>query len=377
MMALSNVVKAKFGKESTWGTAVTPTVNLPFTNFTADPELDEIIDDATRGDASYDYAVYAGMGRTNVEIETYAYPVEVGHFLYGIMGSSTYTAAASQAVVTGSITTTTLTVSAITSGVLRAGQLLTGTGVTAGTTITAYISGLGGTGTYTVSASQTVASTTITAAGGTHVIATANTVPSFTFQNDDPVQARVISGCQVSGFSIRFARAEGMLTFNAKLTGKLPATTTATTIADATSKPFLGWTGTFTLAGAATAQLISGELNWERSQEASPHANNSQDMARMDTGRIRYTGSMVLDASSDFVEKYLAGTRESVQIGFVNADGDTINVLSTDTSYLREAITRDMGANAIRYNVGFRGVRNSVDGGPCKVTLVNGKSSAY
>ena len=376
-MALSNSVKAKFGKESTWGTAVTPTVMLPFTTFTADPELDEIIDDATRGDASMDYATYAGMGRSNVEIESNAYPVEVGHFLYGIMGSSTYTAASSQAVVTGSIATTTLTVTGVTSGVLRTGQVLTGTGVTAGTTITAYISVQGGTGTYTVSASQTVASTTITAAGGTHVIAVANSVPSWTFQNDDPVQARTIAGCQVSSFGIRFARAEGMLTFNAKLMGKLPTTTTATTIADASGKPFLGWTGVFTVAGVATASLVSGELTWERSQEASPHANNSQDMARLDTGRIRYTGSLVLDAASDVLAKYLAATRESVQIAFTNADGDSITVLSSDTSYLRESMTRDMGANAIRFNVGFRGVRNTTDGGPCKITLVNGRSSAY
>ena len=67
------------------------------------------------------------------------------------------------AVVTGSISTTTLTVSAVTSGTLRVGQYITGTGVTAGTTITALGTGTGGTGTYTVSASQTASSTTITA----------------------------------------------------------------------------------------------------------------------------------------------------------------------------------------------------------------------
>ena len=56
---------------------------------------------------------------------------------------------------------TTLTVSAVANGALYVGQILTGTGVTAGTKITAFVSGSGGTGTYTVSASQLVASTTI------------------------------------------------------------------------------------------------------------------------------------------------------------------------------------------------------------------------
>ncbi len=69
------------------------------------------------------------------------------------------------AVVTGSIATTTLTVTAVTSGTLDIGSVISGTGVTAGTTITAFGTGTGGTGTYTVSASQTVASTSITASG--------------------------------------------------------------------------------------------------------------------------------------------------------------------------------------------------------------------
>jgi hypothetical protein len=70
-------------------------------------------------------------------------------------------------VVTGSIAGQTLTVSAVTSGTLAVGQTISGTGVTAGTTITALGTGTGGTGTYTVSISQTVSSTTITASGGT------------------------------------------------------------------------------------------------------------------------------------------------------------------------------------------------------------------
>jgi len=66
-------------------------------------------------------------------------------------------------VVTGSIATTTLTVTAVTSGSLSVGQTISGSGVTAGTKITALGTGTGGTGTYTVDTSQTASSTTITA----------------------------------------------------------------------------------------------------------------------------------------------------------------------------------------------------------------------
>jgi hypothetical protein len=70
---------------------------------------------------------------------------------------------------TGSISGTTLTVSGggILSGAIAIGQTLSGTGVTAGTTIVGYTTGAGGNvnelGTYTVSKSQTVTTTTISA----------------------------------------------------------------------------------------------------------------------------------------------------------------------------------------------------------------------
>lgn len=73
------------------------------------------------------------------------------------------TKAADAAVVTGSIATTVLTVTAVTSGTLSVGQTISGSGITAGTKITALGTGLGGTGTYTVDTSQTASSTTVTA----------------------------------------------------------------------------------------------------------------------------------------------------------------------------------------------------------------------
>lgn len=76
----------------------------------------------------------------------------------------------SGAVVVGSISGTTLTVSSVTSGTLAVGEYLTGTGITVGTYISALGTGSGGTGTYTVSSSQTVSATTITATQNYYVI---------------------------------------------------------------------------------------------------------------------------------------------------------------------------------------------------------------
>lgn len=64
---------------------------------------------------------------------------------------------------TGSITTTTLTVTALTGGTLGVGSPVNGVGVMPGTVITALGTGLGGTGTYTINNSQTVGSEAMSA----------------------------------------------------------------------------------------------------------------------------------------------------------------------------------------------------------------------
>lgn len=65
---------------------------------------------------------------------------------------------------TASITTTVMTVSAISSGTIAVGQLVDGAGTTPGTYIVSLGTGTGGIGTYNVNASQTVGSSALTTA---------------------------------------------------------------------------------------------------------------------------------------------------------------------------------------------------------------------
>ena len=77
------------------------------------------------------------------------------------VASEQMNSATAGAVVTGAISGTTLTVTAVTSGTLYLGQTIQGSTVTAQTIITAYGTGSGGLGTYTVNNSQTVTSRTL------------------------------------------------------------------------------------------------------------------------------------------------------------------------------------------------------------------------
>lgn len=85
-------------------------------------------------------------------------PGGVGTYLVSISGQD-----ADSTTVSG--TYGTLTVSAVADGEIEVGSVLSGSGVTSGTTVTAFGTGTGGTGTYVVDPTQTAASTTITAVG--------------------------------------------------------------------------------------------------------------------------------------------------------------------------------------------------------------------
>lgn len=78
---------------------------------------------------------------------------------------SVQTAASSTCNFVGSISGTTLTVTAVSSGNLGAGQVLAGVGITTGTIISQLGNGNGGVGTYTVNLNQNVSSTNVVATG--------------------------------------------------------------------------------------------------------------------------------------------------------------------------------------------------------------------
>ena len=84
-------------------------------------------------------------------------------------GLSNYPIAArftSAAAFTGSISDTTLTVTNLSSGAIGLNATLVGSGIRSGTIVTSFVTGTGGTGTYTVNYNQTVASESMTISGG-------------------------------------------------------------------------------------------------------------------------------------------------------------------------------------------------------------------
>lgn len=79
----------------------------------------------------------------------------------------------------GSISGTTLSISSVSTGSLYVGATISGSGVTAGTRVTAFLAGTGGAGTYTVTPSQNVSSTVIVDQPVTGMIRFNSTLTTF------------------------------------------------------------------------------------------------------------------------------------------------------------------------------------------------------
>ena len=179
---------------------------------------------------------------------------------------------------TGSIAATTLTVTAVGSGVLTPGSTISGTGVTAGTTVVSQLTGTpGGNGTYQVSASQTVSSTTITATSTQGVLAV-SAVSSGTLAVGQNISGTgVTAGTQIVG-ELSGTGGSGTYVVN------LSQTATSTTITAGATVTFDSVTSAFVITGpqtgaAGTIGFASGSIAAALMLTAATGAYTSQGAA--------------------------------------------------------------------------------------------------
>lgn len=146
---------------------------------------------ATTSGSSTVTVTIVGNGASNGDYVTFSGATAVGgiaaaslnrEFSLTYVTGSVFTIELGTGVGTGSISGTTLTITAMASGEFSVGDPVTGTGVTSGTYITALGTAVGGVGTYTVSASQTVSSTTISSRATSTVASGGGTAISAAFQ---------------------------------------------------------------------------------------------------------------------------------------------------------------------------------------------------
>ena len=175
------------------------------------------------------------------------------------------TATVSTNTVTASIAATTMTVTAILTGALSPGQQLTGTNVANGTKVVEQLTGAtaDGTGTYSVSISQTTDSTTITASGGCLTVATMTsgtilpgmTLTSASMLSDTVVLANVTG----SGGAGKYWVSKSQTISSEAITGSGGTLTVSSIVSgDGAILPNAVFSGTSVTSGSYIIEGISG-----------------------------------------------------------------------------------------------------------------------
>ena len=177
---------------------------------------------------------------------------------------------------TGSISGTTLTITAVSSGVISVGQVLSGAGVLNNTTVIGNLTGTGGAGTYLLSTSQTLSSTTLYG----NAIATLDTARRvlFTTVSDESAKTITIYGTNWAGDAI-----------NETITG--PAATTGSTVLDYKTVTKIYVSAAFT--GAVTVGTTTVAASpWVRMDE---YAFAQTAMQATVSGTVNYTVQTSMD----------------------------------------------------------------------------------
>lgn len=192
---------------------------------------------------NYNQGNFVTMGTMWVIIEND--PINIGDLVVYNTTSGALSTVPYNVQFTGTISTTTLTVTAVAQGKLAIGQLIAGAGILPGTYITALGTGLGYTGTYTISTSNTV---------GTAEAMTANSVPPSSFS----VTGYISNGTSgVAGTVLTVsAVGSGQLTLGSAIIGTGIAANTIIT-AFGTG---VGGTGTYTVNNSQAAGTSGSQL---------------------------------------------------------------------------------------------------------------------
>lgn len=324
-MAVQNSVRSFVGiaKEVTKGTGVAPTDYLPIMADSLKPVdiIDPLYDKGLRGSLVENYNYLQGRTRSTVDFSGAVFADSVGYALAGVMGSVATTGASAP-----------------------------------------Y--------THTISLKNSLTSNT-------------DAQPiSYTITDFYAANVRRYPGCQFSDFSLRF-NADGLLEYDAKLTGWASATTSDPTPTFSTVLPTQVWTGTVSIGGSSVSTAVSGNIDLKRPVTPIYGISNTQNPYQVFLGALEVTGKFTFVMENDTeLTRFLTNTQPAIVLNWATGAGATatqIQATITKGAYTAAAIER--GQDYVQVTADINGQGNTTDAGatggyaPIKWVLQNAKVS--
>lgn len=308
-------------KEVTRGTAVTPTDYLPVLGSSVKPVdvIDPLYDSGLRGSNLKNYNYIPGRTRSTFDYSGAAFADTIGYAIAGVLGDVT---------TTGSVAPYTHAIALE-------------NGATAG----------------------------------------ADAQPtSYTITDYYAAAVRAYPGCMFSDFTLKF-NADGMLEYDAKMTGFASATASTPTPSFSTVLPTQVWQGAVTVGGTTLATAMTGEISMKRPVTVVYGISATQAPYQVFLGPLEVMGKLkfVMEADTELT-RYLTNSQPAIVLNWSYGTGATalqIQATLTKGAYVAAAI--DRGADLVEIGVDLQGLGNTTDAGttagfsPIKWTLKNAK----
>ena len=187
---------------------------------------------------------------------------------------------------------------------------------------------------------------------------------SYTLTDFSAVDVRNYPGIQFHDFSLKFS-ADGLLEYDAKATGWLSSTTSATAPSFSTVLPQPVWTGTVSIAGTPVSTAMNGNIDMKRPVTPIYGISNTQNPYQIFVGALETSGKVdfVMENDDQLID-YLTNTQPALQFTWasgVGASAVQIKATMTKGAYVAAAI--DRSKDFVDISIDFNAQGNTTDAG--------------
>jgi hypothetical protein len=389
MTQLSRLATLGLAKETVVGTYVVPAVSIPFEKADYEDTTVPIEDKSYRNNDTELQGLYAGPQDAMWDIDVLAYPDLVGHFLRGIIGPDTVTAATSS-------TLSASTIAGATS-ISTVAQYPAGTTLqidTAGNIEYAWTDGVAtGSGPYvsniTTVAGQIGASRVGLALPHSSGVATVSTTTHTFKQNPankatysltvyDTLTTRGYVSAVFSDLALKIDP-KGALSFNVKLAAFPGATQSSFTPSYTALDPLLGWSWVMTNAGATSSRGLTYDVTVKRTVEPIHSSDGIQAPREIFQGPLSVDGAYkaIFENQTDLnlFANYTQSPATAVLTQPIVRGGMSLALTMAKTGWYKGK--RSLSGTYVQADYSLHGIYNATDGGGVSAVLSNFSSSAY
>jgi len=389
MAKLARLGTLAMGKESSGspGTYVAPNIGLPYTGSSGfEDVIAQLRDESVRADDSVLHGSYQGPSSSDWSIDLMAYPDLAPHFFCATIGPDVVTAGTSTtlSVLTAvGATVVSLPVSLAAGTIIR---LDTGALQEYAVTVGAPT----GTGPY-VHTVTTVAGASVGLAYGHAVSAVVQTPTIHTFKQNPAIALPTYSltyfdtVSTVSCSYVRFSEVglkidpKASVSLSLKATGAPSVPQTAATGAYTAYDPWLGWSWTQTIGGAASTRGLTYDATFKRAVEAIASSDGTQGPREVFAGALEYDGTLkaIYENSLD-LGLFTGNTQLPLVMALqqpISRGGQSLTLTSSKSAVFKGK--RDLSGPYSNADFSVSGVANTVDGGVVQAVVANWQTTAY